>query len=168
MPYKFPTRLNKDLAASLIKNADNFLFDCDGVIWNWPKAIDGSVEFINKLKKLGKRCFFITNNSTKTRQMVLDLVKSIGIQDMNENDIVCTSWVLGGYLNSLKFSDKVYVVGSEAIGKELDNANIKHIGIGPTHAHIPDPSKFDYTNKLELDPEVKCVTVGKIIIFCKI
>ena len=125
MPYKFPTRLNKEFASSLIKQVDNFLFDCDGVIWNWPKPIDGSVDFINKLKELGKKCFFITNNSTKTRQMVLELVKSIGINDAHEDDIVCTAWVLGGYLNSIKFTDKVYVIGSEAVGKELDNAKIK-------------------------------------------
>ena len=125
MPYKFPTRLNKSIADHLIKQVDNFLFDCDGVIWNWPKAIDGSVELINKLKHMGKKCFFVTNNSTKTRSMVLDLVKSIGVKDTSIDDIVCTAWVLGGYLNSIKYTDKVYVVGSEAIGKELDNANIK-------------------------------------------
>lgn len=125
MPYKFPTRLNKTIAESLIKQVDNFLFDCDGVIWNWPKAIDGSVELINKLKHMGKKCFFVTNNSTKTRAMVLDLVKNIGVKDTSIDDIVCTAWVLGGYLNSIKYTDKVYVVGSEAIGKELDNANIR-------------------------------------------
>jgi HAD superfamily hydrolase (TIGR01450 family) len=125
MPYKFPTRLNKEIANGLMKQVDNFLFDCDGVIWHWPKPIDGSVELINKLKKMGKRCFFVTNNSTKTRLMLLDLFKSIGVKDTTIDDIVCTAWVLGGYLNSIKFTDKVYVVGSEAIGKELDNANIK-------------------------------------------
>ncbi len=125
MPYKFPTRLNKEIANGLMKHVDNFLFDCDGVIWHWPKPIDGSVELINKLKEMGKRCFFVTNNSTKTRSMLLDLFKSIGVKDTTLDDIVCTAWVLGGYLNSIKFTDKVYVVGSEAIGKELDNANIK-------------------------------------------
>jgi len=35
------------------------------------------------------------------------------------------SWVLGAYLKSIKFTDKVYVIGNESMGKELDNANIK-------------------------------------------
>ena len=160
MPYKLPTRLNKDIATSLLKNVDNFLFDCDGVVWNWPKAIQGSVELINKLKQIGKRCFFITNNSTKTRQMVLDMAKTLGIKDINESDIVCTSWLLASYLKSLNFKDKVYVIGSPAIGHELDMQNIRHIGIGSNTKQIPDPAAFDYMNSLELDSEVKCVTVG--------
>ena len=36
---------------------------------------------------------------------------------------------------------------------------MKHFGIGPT-PHIPDPSKYDFKNSLELDPDVKCVAVG--------
>jgi HAD superfamily hydrolase (TIGR01450 family) len=125
MPFKFPTRLNKELANGLIKQVDNFLFDCDGVIWHWPKPIDGSVDFINKLKHLGKKCFFVTNNSAKTRALLLDQFTSIGIKGISLDDIVCVSWVLGAYLKSIKFTDKVYVIGNESMGKELDNANIK-------------------------------------------
>lgn len=28
MPYKFPSKLNKDYAHKLIEDIDNFLFDC--------------------------------------------------------------------------------------------------------------------------------------------
>jgi hypothetical protein len=31
----------------LIQNVDNFLFDCDGVLWNWPTIIPG-LQFKNK------------------------------------------------------------------------------------------------------------------------
>jgi hypothetical protein len=34
--------LNETIAKdSLINHIDNFLFDCDGVIWNWPTIIPG-------------------------------------------------------------------------------------------------------------------------------
>lgn len=71
MPFKPPVRLNQHLARQLLADVDNFLFDCDGVIWNWPSIIPGSIELINKLKKLNKNCFFITNNSTKTRDTLV-------------------------------------------------------------------------------------------------
>lgn len=77
MPFKLPVRLNKEFAHRLIKDVDNFLFDCDGVIWNYGKAINGSIELINRLKSLNKRCFFVTNNSTKTRQNVIDLLNKV-------------------------------------------------------------------------------------------
>lgn len=77
MPFKLPVKLSKEFAHKLIKDVDNFLFDCDGVIWNYGKAIDGSVELINRLKQLGKRCYFVTNNSTKSRSNVIDLLAKV-------------------------------------------------------------------------------------------
>lgn len=159
MPYNLATRLNKLNAKQLLNHVDNFLFDCDGVIWNWPNKIAGSVEAINKLKSMGKRCFFVTNNSTKTRKMLIDMINQVGIQNATEDDIVCTAWVLAGYLKSIDYKDKVYAIGSAAIATELENLNIKYTGIGCNRHIYPDPAKHNYKT-IELDPEVKCVTVG--------
>jgi HAD superfamily hydrolase (TIGR01450 family) len=160
MPFNLPVRLDKESAHSLIKNVDNFLFDCDGVIWNWPHAIDGSVECINRLKSLGKKCFFVSNNSTKTRQDIIEMLHKIGIDNVTSEDIVCTAWVLAGYLKTNNFTDKVYVIGSDAVAKELDAANIRHVGIGPTTDEFPDPARVNYKKVIKLDPDVKCVTVA--------
>ena len=133
MPFKLPIRLNQSTALNLLNSVDNFLFDCDGVIWNLPHSIPGSVECINKLKFLGKRCFFVTNNSTKTRGTVLNLLQKVGVENVSENEIVCTAWVHARYLKSLEFKDKVYVIGSPAMGAELDNLEIKHTGNQKKH-----------------------------------
>jgi ribonucleotide monophosphatase NagD (HAD superfamily) len=86
-----PECLSEQIANKLIDNVDNFLFDCDGVIWHDYTAIPGSVECINSLKtKHNKRCFFITNNSTKTRQAFADVLTRLGIKNVNENDVVST------------------------------------------------------------------------------
>lgn len=160
MPYKLPIKLNKETALKLIKDLDNFLFDCDGVLWNHGKAIDGSIELVNRLKHLGKSCFFVTNNSTKTRENVIDLLKKNGVMNVTEKDIVCTSWVLANYLKSINFKHKAYVIGSTGISTELDKANIKYTGIGNTLNEIPDPAAYNYVNNFKLDPDVKCVVVG--------
>jgi phosphoglycolate/pyridoxal phosphate phosphatase family enzyme len=157
---RFPSRLTGSYASTLLNNVDNFLFDCDGVIWNWPQPIQGSVDCINKLKEIGKKCFFITNNSTKTRQTLVEQFKSVGIKNVDENDIICTSWLLAGYLKSISFEDKVYVIGSQSIGHELDSAGIEHDGIGTMSIDVPDLSKFDCKDEIQLDSRVKCVAVG--------
>lgn len=38
-----------------------------GVLWIHANAIDGSASVINKFKDMGKKVFFVTNNSTRTR-----------------------------------------------------------------------------------------------------
>ena len=160
MPYKPAMRLNASATLQLLNNVDNFLFDCDGVIWHWPRAIAGSVECINKLKEIGKRCFFITNNSTKTRESMIDMFTKIGVKGVEENDIVCTSWLLAGYLKSLNFTNKVYMIGSPAMAKELDKCRIEHIGLGKKHVEEGEQGTFDYTSSIRIDPDVKCVAVG--------
>lgn len=45
-----------------------FLFDCDGVLFRGSAAIPGAVETLQRLAELGKRCYFVTNNATKSRE----------------------------------------------------------------------------------------------------
>lgn len=71
------TQATKPLSANVLKlsepqkelldQVDVFIFDCDGVIWRGDSLIDGIPETLEKLRSAGKRMFFVTNNSTKSR-----------------------------------------------------------------------------------------------------
>ena len=50
-----------------INSIDIFIFDCDGVIWKGDSVIKGIPAVLDKLRKLGKKIYFVTNNSTKSR-----------------------------------------------------------------------------------------------------
>jgi 4-nitrophenyl phosphatase/phosphoglycolate phosphatase len=56
-----------DPQKEILDEVDVFIFDCDGVIWRGDSLIDGIPETLEKLRKAGKRMFFVTNNSTKSR-----------------------------------------------------------------------------------------------------
>lgn len=53
---------------ALAADFDYFLLDCDGVIWSGSKEIDQSFQVIEWLHILGKKIFFLTNSSGKTRE----------------------------------------------------------------------------------------------------
>ena len=50
---------------SELKNKKCFLFDMDGTIYLGDHFIDGVIELLEHLKKIGKNFVFLTNNSSK-------------------------------------------------------------------------------------------------------
>ncbi|KAK3094704.1 hypothetical protein FSP39_005231 [Pinctada imbricata] len=128
-----------------------------GVLWNGPDPIKGSCETVKALKEMGKRIFYVTNNSSKTRKEYTVKCNKLGF-DATEDEIVCTSYIAALYLHNIGFKGKIYVVGNEGMGEELDNYGFNHCGIGPDP--VKGPTDLHSFSTTELDPDVNCVLVG--------
>ncbi|XP_049320812.1 glycerol-3-phosphate phosphatase [Astyanax mexicanus] len=150
------SRLSGALVKQLLESVDSVLFDCDGVIWRGEQAIPGAPEVINSLKKSGKKVFFVTNNSTKTRRMYAQKLTRLGF-DASEEEVFGTAYCSAVYLHTVcRLTGKVYLIGSPAMRQELEAMGIQQVGVGP------DPvsgAQSDWVN-VPLDPEVKAVLVG--------
>lgn len=68
-----------DAIQALLDRYDNFLFDCDGVLWRGSELLPDADKALDLLRSLGKRVFFVTNNSSKSRAQYLDKFKKLGI-----------------------------------------------------------------------------------------
>lgn len=149
-------RLNQLLIKQLLESVDSVLFDCDGVIWRGDQAIPGAPQVINLLKEHGKKVFFVTNNSTKTRKMYADKMSSLGF-NVGEEEIFGTAYCCAMYLKTVcKLEGKVYLIGSNAMKQELEAVGIQQTGVGPD---LITGKQNDWAN-VPLDPEVKAVVVG--------
>ncbi|XP_066024948.1 glycerol-3-phosphate phosphatase isoform X1 [Pocillopora verrucosa] len=145
-------------ARNFIASIDTFIFDCDGVLWNEAGPLDGVVEVLQELRRLGKRVFFATNNSSKSRMAYLKKFEKFGIVAYEE-EIYGTAYAVAYYLKEiLKFEKKVFTIGTTGMVEELDAMNIQHTGSGP------DQSTGGYNLQewasFELDPEVGAVICG--------
>ncbi|XP_062382767.1 glycerol-3-phosphate phosphatase [Sardina pilchardus] len=150
------TRLTGSLVKQLLDSVDSVLFDCDGVIWRGDQAIPGAPDVINLLKKNGKRVFFVTNNSTKTRKMYADKLATLGF-NASEEEVFGTAYCSAMYLKSVaKIQGKVYLLGSNAMKQEIEDVGIQTTGVGPD---LITGVQIDWAN-VSLDPEVKAVVVG--------
>jgi len=110
---------------------DTVMTDCDGVLWVGAEAIPGSPDMVRRFRELGKRVFYVTNNSTKHRREYKTKVDKLGFGgDLDE--IVGTAYLAAAYLEQVGFDKNklVYVVGSTGITQELDDVGIKYLPIG--------------------------------------
>ena len=64
--------------AEWVESFDTVMTDCDGVLWVGGVAIPGSVEVVNLFRKMGKKMFYLTNNSAKHRRVLKEKLDKLG------------------------------------------------------------------------------------------
>ena len=147
-----------DTTIELLANTyDYFLFDCDGVIWEGASEIEGSIKALNYLKSLGKKLFFLSNNSTKSRK---DYVTELGTHGYTAEitSIISSSYTMASLLATHYPTYKTaYIVGEKGLVEELEAVGIACFG----HSH---DSKVDFTTlgdpkKIDI-PHMDAVIVG--------
>mmetsp|Transcript_46680 Transcript_46680/g.111136 ORF Transcript_46680/g.111136 Transcript_46680/m.111136 type:complete len:377 (-) Transcript_46680:73-1203(-) len=124
------SRLTPENAMEMIDSVDVFIFDCDGVIWKGDTLIAGVEAILDKLRALGKKVFFVTNNSTKSRKGYKSKFDSLGM-DVNPEEIFSSSFAAAAYLEQTNFKatgKEVYIVGERGIEEELDLIGIPWSG----------------------------------------
>lgn len=103
-----------------MKNYDLFLIDLDGTIYRGSQTIESGVRFVERLEKAGKKYLFLTNNSTRSAQMVVDKLKTHGVNCRVDN-VYTTSMATKNYLleNCNKKQIGVYIIGQYGLKNEI-------------------------------------------------
>lgn len=118
----------------LAEKYDIFLIDLDGVIYIGDRVLPGSKEAIEKLRTLGKKVYFLTNDPRLLRQELCSRLSLLGIAARPEECITAGS-ATAYYL--VKHSiDSAYVIGTESLKAEMRNLGIKVIEQGECQAVI--------------------------------
>lgn len=145
-------------AEKMLEGVDSLIFDLDGVIFLGDSVIPGVPETLDKLRALGKKMFFVTNNSTKSRAGYLKKFLSLGLT-VEAEEIFSSSFAAAAYFeqNPLNPGEKVYVIGQVGVGEELDLMNVPWIG----GQHDVDKTiDLGPGVKVDIDKDVKAVVVG--------
>lgn len=99
-----------------IKNKKLFFLDLDGTVYVGDQLIPGTIDFISKLELAGKKCFFISNNSSKAKKDYVDKLRDMNIIT-DVSNIVLSSDGVKEFLKR-KGVKNIFMVASNAM--ELD------------------------------------------------
>lgn len=106
-----------------MKKYQAYCFDLDGTVFRGAYPIQSAVEFISSLQQQGIEPYFVTNNSSKTREQLLVALNSFGIQTRIDH-IYTSAVVTGKYIAEHYPAAKVYVIGEDGIRSALKAENI--------------------------------------------
>lgn len=123
-----------------------FVFDLDGTIYVGDSLLDGVKELLLYLSEKGVQVFFITNNSSKTREQVFQKLIKLGIQT-HLDCVINASYALSVYLRDNLISS-VYCMGTDDFKFQLNNLGIDIRENNPQAIVIGYDPDFNYT-KLE-------------------
>jgi len=130
-----------------LNNIEMFLLDMDGTIYLDDDVFDGAIEFMNTINKKGKKFIYLTNNSSKSKELYLEKLHRLGFP-ANEDNIFTSGMAMGMYLNEHYINKKVYLVGTKALEKELLNYHINLVQDNPDIVLVGFDRELNYT-KLE-------------------
>lgn len=104
------------------KNIKLFLLDMDGTIYLDNELFDGTLDFLQYIKKTGRRALFLTNNSSKSVRKYIEKLSQMGIS-AGADDFVTSIDATALYLKQKNYR-KIYVCGTASFLEQLRAAGL--------------------------------------------
>lgn len=105
-----------------LSNFKAIIFDLDGVIYRGETLLPGVTELITRLHNESKAFLFLTNNSAKTCQQVLDKLLRLGLENIKLEQVLTSAVALGLWLKDNVAADsKIFVFGMDGLRHEVES-----------------------------------------------
>ena len=103
-----------------------FLLDMDGTLYLDDDLFDGTLDFLDHIKKMGARYMFLTNNSSKGVEKYIEKMKRLGIESTKDDYFTSTEatiWYLRKPENEKKYKGKkIYAMGTKSFREQMIDA----------------------------------------------
>ena len=96
----------------------------DGTFYLGSRIIEGSLEFIRRLKETGQSFLFYTNNSSETSEFYREKLLRMGCK-MERNQIMTSGDVTVDYLQRTHPGKTVYVLGTDSLRESFRKSGIR-------------------------------------------
>ena len=98
-----------------------YLLDMDGTFYLGNRIFDWSYSFLDKLAEQNKDFYFLTNNSSNSRERYVEKLARMGLK-VTPDKVITSGEAATIHLNSRKPGARVYLAGTPALEKEFADA----------------------------------------------
>ena len=120
-------RFEKDQALNDVKL---FVLDMDGTVYLGNNLIEGSLDFIHKVKETGRSFIFFTNNASRVPSFYKDKLAKMGLE-VEESDVVTAGDVTAEFLKTYYPGKRVYLNGTPLLENSFKEKGINLVDDEP-------------------------------------
>ncbi|MBP5427799.1 MAG: HAD-IIA family hydrolase [Clostridia bacterium] len=100
-----------------------FLLDLDGTLYLDETLFEGTLPFLSRVREIGGRALFLTNNSSRGADAYIEKMARLGIAS-TEDDFLTSTDATVRYLEENHSGTLFYVAGTESFRSQLQSAGI--------------------------------------------
>ncbi len=112
------------------EKAKYFIIDMDGTFYLDGNLIDGAMDFLQRVKALGKDFYFFTNNSSNNVAVCREKLHKMGC-DVSDDKIIISSHVTADFLNRMRPGKRVFLLGNARLTADFQKAGIPLVTENP-------------------------------------
>ena len=107
----------------LLKDIRLFVLDMDGTFYLGDRIIEGSLEFLETVRRTGRKFLFFTNNSSKIPSVYVEKLAKMNCH-VTEKDVMTSGDVTIKYLQTHYAGKTVYLLGTPVLEESFRSAGI--------------------------------------------
>lgn len=120
-----------------------YLIDLDGTAYHGTKVVQETLQFVQALHEKNIPYLFLTNNSTKTPQMVADVLSNLGYP-VTKEQVYTPSMATAQYIYDQNPNAKVYMIGEVGLQTALAEKGLAITSENPDYVVIGLDREINY------------------------
>ena len=120
-----------------------FMLDMDGTFYLGDRLLEGSLDFLDKLRETGRTALFVTNNSSKSGQVYVEKLRRMGVEEPFLR-VLTSGQTAGRYCMKQFPGKKAFVLGNDLYKAELAAMGLPMDDQNPDYVLIAYDTTLDY------------------------
>ncbi|NLF28922.1 MAG: HAD-IIA family hydrolase, partial [Clostridiales bacterium] len=126
-----------------LKDVKCFLLDMDGTFYLGDRIIEGSLEFIDRVRKTGRDFLFLTNNSSHNARFYVERLRRMGL-DVPREKVLTSGEATAAKVSELYPGKRAFVLGNVSLVEEMREGGVPVCADNPEIAVVGYDTTLDY------------------------
>jgi 4-nitrophenyl phosphatase len=114
----------------VLKKKKCFVLDMDGTFYLGDTLFEGSIDFLERLKEVGKDFVFFTNNTSRNKQFYIDKLERMGCPIISEK-LITASMVTKEFIRKQYGNPKIYLLGTALLKNDFEESSLRIVDKDP-------------------------------------